>query len=213
MSPESPSGSRADAPQGRRERRKLEVLGRITNAARELFAKQGYEATTVDEIAELADVAPATFFNHVQSKQALLASMADMVLVELESLTTRFLEEGPGSAADRMHRFVAEAADAISASRGMARDVLLEFMRQDATPDGPHPYLGRIHEPFVALIEAGQRSGEMRADRDAAFLAQVVVGMLNSAITRWLAEPDYPVERGLLETTDFALDVLAAPRR
>jgi AcrR family transcriptional regulator len=50
------------APLGRRERRKLEVRTRIYSAARELFAKQGFDETTVDEIAERADVAPATFF-------------------------------------------------------------------------------------------------------------------------------------------------------
>ena len=70
----------------------------------------------------------------------------------------------------------------------MARVVLLEFVRH-ASPDEPNAYLGRIHEPFIALIEEGQQQGEFRGDHDAAFLAQMTVGMLNSAITRWLAGP------------------------
>lgn len=196
------------APTGRRERRKREVRERIYNAARELFSKQGFDATTVDEIAELADVATATFFNHFAGKQSLLGWMATEVVDKLQLLMQAHLL-GDAPSEERLRRFVASATDAIAAQRGVARDVLLEFMRQDATPDGPHPYLDRVHEPFEALIAAGQARGEMRDDADPAFLAQMAVGMLNSAITRWLADPHYPVERGLFDATEFVLSTLA----
>jgi hypothetical protein len=113
--------------------------------------------------------------------------------------------EGEGSSFDKLRAFVSSATEGISAGRGIARDVLLEFMRSDATPDGPHPYLERVFEPFVALIEQGQRAGEMRMDYDAVFLAQMTVGMMNSSITNWLANPDYPVEIGLADAAEFAL--------
>ena len=191
-------------PLGRRERRKLEVRTRIYSVARELFAKQGFEATTVDEIARVADVAPATFFNHFQSKQAFLSLMTGEVFEVLHSMTSEHLE-GEGSSFEKLRAFISSATEGISAGRGIARDVLLEFMRSDATPDGPHPYLERVFEPFVALIDQGQRAGEMRTDYDATFLAQMAVGMMNSAITNWLANPDYPVEIGLVDAAEFAL--------
>jgi len=205
MAPVTDSTPVEAAALGRRERRKLEVRTRVVIAARALFEEKGFEATTVDEIAAAADVAPATFFNHFQSKQALLGVMAEVVLDYLEALTRAHLA-GEGNSARRLRTFVTAAADEILASRGMARLVLLEFIRH-ANPDEPQPYLGRIHEPFVALIEEGQRDGEFRRDYDSAFLAQMAVGMLNSAITRWLADPDYPVERGLIEATEFVLNV------
>ena len=199
-------------PLGRRERRKREVRERIFNVARELFTKQGFQSTIVDEIAELADVAPATFFNHFQSKQALLGLMTGEVFEYLHALTIEHLE-GPGSSSEKLRSFIASAADGIAASRGVARDVLLEFMGSDATATGPHPYLQRLIAPFIALIEEGQRSGELREDYRAAFLAQMAVGMMNSAITSWLADPQYPVETGLIDATEFTLSTLqAAPR-
>jgi len=194
---------------GRRERRKLEVRARILAAARELFAKQGFEATTVDEIARVADVASATFFNHFQSKQALLGLMAGEVFETLRAMTAQHLE-GPGSSVEKLRRFIASTTESIASSRGVARDVFLEFLRSDATPDEPHPYLERLIGPFVALVAEGQRRGELRTDRDAAFLAQMAVGMLNSAITSWLADPDYPVESGLADAADFAIETLRA---
>jgi len=196
------------APIGRRERRKLEVRGRIYSAASELFSKQGFETTTVDEIAEMADVAPATFFNHFQSKQALLRLMTGEVVEHLHAMTVESLVGG-GSSRERLRSFVARAAEDISANRGVARETLLEFMRLDATPEGPHPYLERLFEPFVNLLTEGQRAGEIRTDRDAVFLTQMAVGMLNSAITNWLTNPDYPVEEGLVDATEFALETLS----
>ncbi len=209
QTPTTPHGPEP-APLGRRERRKREVHGRILEAARELFAKQGFQATTVDEIARRADVAPATFFNHFRSKQALLGLMTGEVFETLHALTTQHLE-GPGTSAEKLRGFIASAAEGISADRGMARDVLLEFLRRDATPDGPHPYLRRIFDPFVALVEEAQRSGEMRTDYEADFLARMAVGMMNSAITSWLADPDYPVETGLVEAMEFTLETLRGP--
>jgi AcrR family transcriptional regulator len=194
---------------GRRERRKQEVRERILAVARELFAKQGFEATTVDEIARTADVVPATFFNHFQSKQALLGLMAGEVFETLHAMTTQHLE-GAGSSIEKLRHFIDSVSESIASSRGVARDVFLEFLRSDATPDEPHPYLERLVGPFVALVAEGQRGGELRTDRSAAFLAQMAVGMINSVITSWLADPDYPVESGLAEAAEFAIETLQA---
>lgn len=192
---------------GRRERRKQEVRERILSVARELFAKQGFDATTVDEIARVADVVPATFFNHFQSKQALLGLMAGEVFETLHAMTAQHLE-GPGTSVAKLRRFIVSISESIASSRGVARDVFLEFLKSDATPDEPHPYLERVIGPFVAVIAEGQSRGEFRSDRSAAFLAQMAVGMLNSVITSWLADRDYPVETGLADAAEFAIETL-----
>jgi AcrR family transcriptional regulator len=202
-----PGLSGSKTPMGRRERRKREVRARIYGAARELFGKQGFEATTVDEIAELADVVPATFFNHFHSKQAILALMTAEVVDHLHAMTVESLDR-PGSPVARLERFVARAAEDIAANRRSARETLLELLRLDGSPDGPHPYLTRLFDPFVDLVQEGQAQGEIRDDRSAPFLTQMLVGMLNSAITSWLADPDYPVEEGLVDAFDFAIETL-----
>jgi AcrR family transcriptional regulator len=198
---------RGTPPMGRRERRKQEVRARIFAAARELFGKQGFQATTVDEIAAVADVAPATFFNHFQSKQAILSLMTAEVVEHLHAITVESLDQ-PGTPMARLERFVARAAEDIAANRRAARDTLLELLRLDGLPDGSHPYLNRLFDPFVRLVEEGQAQGEVRTDRPAGFLTQMLIGMLNSAITSWLADPDYPVEEGLVDAFDFATETL-----
>jgi AcrR family transcriptional regulator len=62
----SPEQDRSDA--GLRSRKKGKMRLAIENAALDLFAEKGYDATTVDEIAERAEVSKATFFRYFGAK-------------------------------------------------------------------------------------------------------------------------------------------------
>jgi AcrR family transcriptional regulator len=77
------------APVGLRERKKLKTRLAIRREAYRLFREQGYDATTVDQIAEAADVSPSTFFRYFPSKE-------DVVLGdEYDPLLARALVEAP----------------------------------------------------------------------------------------------------------------------
>jgi AcrR family transcriptional regulator len=57
---------------GRRERKRLETRANLVEAALELFTLHGFDAVTVIDIAERADVDPSTFFRNFGSKEAVL---------------------------------------------------------------------------------------------------------------------------------------------
>lgn len=59
-------------PQGRRERKKAEVRARISDVATGLFLERGFDAVSVSEVAEAADVARPTVFAHFPRKEDLL---------------------------------------------------------------------------------------------------------------------------------------------
>ena len=199
----------ASPPVGRRERRKREVRQRIYDRARALFVEQGVANTTVEQIAAAADVAPATFFNHFQSKQALLGLLAGEVVDAIEALIADHFPAA-GSPRDQLEGFARAAAQQIAANRGLARDVVLELIRKEASPESSAPYLQRVYAPVEALIERGQQREEVRRDWEAAFLAQMVVGILNSVVTRWLGDPTYPIDQQLPEAARFAWQAIRA---
>jgi AcrR family transcriptional regulator len=61
-------------PQSLRERKKLRTRLAIRSEAFRLFKRQGYANTTIDQIAEAADVSPRTFYRYFGVKEALLLS-------------------------------------------------------------------------------------------------------------------------------------------
>ncbi|MEJ5944733.1 TetR family transcriptional regulator [Pseudokineococcus basanitobsidens] len=70
---------------GRRERKKLETRARLESVALDLFEERGYDATTVEDVTESADVAVRTFFRYFPSKEALLVGPTGEALTALEA--------------------------------------------------------------------------------------------------------------------------------
>ncbi|QDX24585.1 TetR family transcriptional regulator [Sphingomonas suaedae] len=68
-------GDRATAAGGLRERKRRETAQRIADVALRLFLADGYEATTLDAIAEEAGISRRTFFYYYKSKDDILISM------------------------------------------------------------------------------------------------------------------------------------------
>lgn len=62
---------------GRRERKKAATRAAIVSAATTLFLERGFDAVTVREIADQADVSPKTVFTHFPQKEALVFSDED----------------------------------------------------------------------------------------------------------------------------------------
>lgn len=90
---------------GLRERKKLKTREAIVEAAFDLFEKQGFEATTVAEIAAAAEIAPRTFFSYFPSKEdVVFADFPEMI----DAMMARVHDRAPGETAiDAMRAWIA----------------------------------------------------------------------------------------------------------
>ena len=75
---------------GLRERKKIKTREAIRREALRLFETKGYAGTTVEQIAQAADVSPSTFFRYFSNKAALL--IPDQLM---EPIIEAFLEAPP----------------------------------------------------------------------------------------------------------------------
>ncbi|MGE3619528.1 MAG: TetR/AcrR family transcriptional regulator [Acidimicrobiia bacterium] len=88
--------STVTVPLSRRERRVRETRQAIVAAAESLFRAQGYGPTTIEQIAERADVAPRTFFRYFPTKESVLfADAPDRRRRMVEALEARPATEHP----------------------------------------------------------------------------------------------------------------------
>jgi len=129
-----------------------------------------------------------TFFNHFQSKDAVLREMTGEISGHLEAMLQQELATAD-TAERRIRRFATQALRALGATEGLAREVLLELLRKASGPGTALPYLASVREPFTTIVREGQSAGDVRRDLEPSLLAELVIGLLNTALLGWLNDP------------------------
>ena len=94
VQPPAGPGQPGQARPGLRERKKARTRAAIREHAFRLFREQGYDATTVEQIADAAEVSPSTFFRYFPTKEDVVLQ-DDMDLLWLEAVKAQPPELGP----------------------------------------------------------------------------------------------------------------------
>jgi len=200
----------------RRERRRREIHERIIEAATGLFGRKGFTATTALEIADTADVAEKTFYNHFPTKQHLIEELAQRALHVTEDLLAdaRAL---PGSTIDRLRRFCERTADEVENSREFTREVILEVVRMTQVRGLGSTQHGDLNDGIRAFFEQGLAQGDIAPDRDVGFLTELGVAAYIGILLNWVSRPNYPLRERLRQLADIAEEMLgngvASPKR
>jgi AcrR family transcriptional regulator len=167
----------------RRERKKDETRQRIFDAAISLFRERGFEATTVDEITEKADVGRGTFFNYFHRKEAIFAYLAEAQTAGLEEVLPSLLDSDLPTR-ECLIRLFQLAAEPYVHDRGMARLVFAEWIKHDVSAPQETETKSRvmIHE----LLERGRNRGEFRTDVDDVRATAIFKGVFLATLFQWL---------------------------
>ena len=192
----SESQCEATLPAGLRERKKAKTRAGIQHEALRLFRLQGYEETTVEQIAAAAEVSPSTLFRYFSSKEDLVLSDEYDPLI-LDACRSQPAALGPIEAIRRGLRAVFERLDdqELSDMRHRAELALLVPDLRAAMLDQFAQVIGRLSE-IVA-----ERAKRPNSDFAVATLAGAILGVMISAEFYWVEHPD----SDLVELMDDAL--------
>ena len=159
---------------------------RILDAAVAVFAKSGYAAARVTDIAKTAGVADGTIYLYFESKESLLLTLFEEVVGE-------FIEEGKamlaavGDPVEKLEQLAAMHLGKLAGNRDLA--VVLQVELRQGMKHLTHITKSRL-QTYLRLIkgilEEGQKAGRVRADLDPAVGAHLVFGSLDALITSWV---------------------------
>lgn len=160
-----------------------QLRGRLVAVATGLFAAQGYEATSVQQIVGAAGVTKGAFYHHFASKDELLYEVYHQVLAE----QMRRLEQLADGAGDPAARLAAVVADVITTSVANLDELTVYLRSAHALPaaqrDATRAERRRYHQRVRRLVEEGQASGVFTADVPADVVVHFVYGAVNQLAT------------------------------
>ena len=169
----------------RRERKKLETRQALEEAALRLFAAKGYEQTTVEDIAEAADVAVRTFFRYFSSKQHVLFGdvVTDRVGRLRTELATRPREETP------VESIIAVMDLLDFATEEEEQQILARLDLMRAQPSMVSRYLELTNEMRLAVVDfVAERTGlDPRRDVYPLLLAGACAASWDISLNLWAA--------------------------
>jgi AcrR family transcriptional regulator len=180
----------ARAPVGLRERKKAKTRAAIRQHAMRLFGEQGYQATTVEQIAEAAEVSPSTFFRYFPTKEdVVLTDDYDPLLIE--AFKAQPTELGPIPA---LRRAIGAVFGQLSADQVAEERERLALIR--SVPELRAAMLDEFTRNVQLVAEVvAERVGRRADDLAVRALAGAVIGVGLAAMLTWAEDPaaDYLV--------------------
>ena len=188
---------------GLRERKKQRTREALINAAHSLFCANGYEATTIDEIAEAVEVSSRTFFRYFSSKEDVALSLADEQI-------TAVLEAFAGQPAD-MPVLTAMRSAAVEVMRAGEAEARFHSL-QNMISVSPALTAARIERGTARFDEmarlVGARMGvDPATDPRPHLVTSVALSAVQTAVAAWRAAGHEAPES---ELTGQAFDLLSA---
>ena len=196
----------------RRERKKLEVRGRISEAALALFDERGFHTTTVAEICERADVADKTFFNYFPSKRHLLREVAKQALARLLAMVEEVRRE-PGTTTDRLQTVFTRIAEQTEAAGPLRRELLTEMIHVGHEAHTEPEQARQLQAGFASLVRRGRSEGDVSSEHALESQTEVVLGAFYALMFNWAHFEGYALRRRAQALARLVGEAISAPEQ
>jgi AcrR family transcriptional regulator len=171
----------ARSPEAAAEKRRL-----ILDAAVRVFARQGFHACRVSDIADEAGVAYGLVYHYFRSKDEVL----DTLFLERWAVMLDAIRESDAQPIPARRKLEAIAAFVVESYRhdpDLMKVIIVEVTR--AANSFGQTHIGQINEAYALIAEVvrkAQAAGEFRADISPRFAALAFYGALEQVLTGWI---------------------------
>ena len=184
-----------------RQAQKEAIRGALLREGMRLLARQGFAATTVDQIASAAGVAKGTFYNYFASKEELALAALPPLLDELG----RQLAALPGRSLRHRLRYL--CARLVDWTRQMNPELIWLWCIENLRRGGEELASRRFHQLMTRLCAEAQAAGELAGRRPPEDVALDLEGIVLARIAAWYHSGAPP---GLLDRLMAAIDTYLA---
>jgi AcrR family transcriptional regulator len=189
----------------------------VLRRAIEVFNRQGYEGTSMGDLARELGLTKSAIYHHVPSKEHLLAAALDEALDGLaaaidgavESGADRGAGAGQASAADRLRSAVEQSVEVL-VDHLPAVTLLLRVHGNSEVELAALRRRRALDDKLAGLVQAAADEGALRADIPPDLISRLLFGMVNSLV-EWY-RPDGKVDPAVLKRSvaDLAFEGLGA---
>jgi TetR/AcrR family fatty acid metabolism transcriptional regulator len=156
----------------------------LLDAAVRVFARKGYHASRVGDIAEEAGVAYGLLYHYFQSKEEVLLTVFRETWRALIA-TIRSVEQAGDPPREQLRKVAEILLRSWRRDPDLVRVLVLEVTRSQHLPGE----MDEIVQSFAAIqeiVERGQADGTIRADLDARLASYVFYGAIEELLTGWV---------------------------
>jgi len=184
---------------------KEDTRTRIIDAARTLFAEQGYQQTTIAEIAKMVGLSEGSLYEHFRGKEDLLLTIPDVwVTNAIKELELQLL--GIQGAINKLRKFLWWYFHYIESEPLTAKVVFL-FLKTNPNflQTNVYPNVRIFYSYLLKIFEEGRGSGEMREDLNPFVARAIFLGTIEHMVIRWLLKG---MNYSLLDNLEQAFETL-----
>jgi len=170
----------------RQERKKAKTRGLIFETAIELFSKQGYDDTTIEQIVAKADVAKGTFFNHFPTKDAILSELGRQRVEMAEVLLQK--EFSVLNSAQEKITCLLEVFGQVNEENKEVTELVLRhiFIQMSSEFEQEKQNQRQFKLVIEGIVTEGQMQGEFVNNVEPRHVAEIIAGMYFFTLYHWV---------------------------
>lgn len=192
--------------ESRSEKRKRETRQKIMDTAMVLFNSQGFNNTTMEQIAEEADIARKTLYNHFPVKEAIVDEYVKGISQGLAQQTFAALQELPDtrsrllSALNKAYDWVEANPEITAICLGHRLKNIYQGSRYSSADTGTQSIMAEI-------IRQGQLAGEIRRDVSVKLMVVQLDILRGTIVLEWLSDSSqFELRQGMASVVDLFLN-------